>query len=300
MQGAARAPRVTSPLDTVPFYRILTVTPGQAQNVEVTAPSTLSTYVVRAVAASADGETFGASETEFTVRRKLSLTPSVPRLLRAGDRGSAGVIVTFFGAASEAVPAVVKVAVEASGVKITAPAPQQIQFTASGAQKEVRFPVLAERVGDGKIVFSATTAAATDSLAVDLETLVPQAPVVVSSSFPVAPDQGWKEGLALPEAVPGMCLLPSIMLCSLLSACTLWTLVSAERRFAHRCQNSKVRCCTDVCRKWRTVCASRSRESAISGHHEQAAARGDSRQAVCDGRLGPVHPGYAQCDVNLR
>jgi alpha-2-macroglobulin len=188
----ARTPRSTSPLDTVPFYQIIIVTPGQAKEVTVTAPNTLSTYVVRAFAASSDGQTFGAAETEFTVRRPLSLTPSVPRLLRAGDSGSVGVIVTFFGKASQAAPAAVEVSVEASGLKLTGPVRQQIEFAASGTQQEVRFPVSAQAVGDGKLVFTAMNAAANDSLAVELETLVPQPPVVVSSTFAVAHGQGWK------------------------------------------------------------------------------------------------------------
>lgn len=206
--GASRAPRITSPLDTVPFYHIVTVTPGSTVEVTVTAPSTMSTYVVRAIAASSDGQTFGTGEAEFTVRRPLSLTPSVPRLLRAGDAGSAGVVVSYFGEASEAMPVTVGVSVEATGMTLTDPEPQIIQFTAPGTQKEVRFPVLAETVGEGNIVFTAASAAVIDALAVDLGTLVPQAPVVLASSFPVAPSQAWKEGLALPEAVPGVLSAP--------------------------------------------------------------------------------------------
>jgi uncharacterized protein YfaS (alpha-2-macroglobulin family) len=209
MQGAAgtRAPRELSPLDTVPFYHVITVTPGQAKDIQVTAPSTLSTYVVRAFAASSNGQTFGAAETEFTVRKTLSLTASVPRLLRAGDSGSVGVIVTFFGKASNAAPAAVDVSVEATGLKITGPVRQRIQFASSGSQKEVRFPVLAQDVGNGQVVFSAMNAAGNDSLAVDLETLVPQSPVVLASSFAVSPGQDWKEGLALPDAVSGVQIL---------------------------------------------------------------------------------------------
>ena len=202
--GASRAPRITSPLDTVPFYHVVTVTPSSTVELDVRSPATLSTYVVRAVAASSDGQTFGVGETEFTVRRPLSLTPSVPRLLRAGDTSSVGVIATYFGEASEANPAAVEVTVEPTGELLVSTEPQTVLFKASGTQEEVRFPVVARSVGESNIVFSAASTAATDSLAVDLDTLVPQAPVVLASSFPVAPAQDWKEGLDLPEAVPGV------------------------------------------------------------------------------------------------
>lgn len=216
--GTSRAPRVTSPLDTVPFYRVLTVMPGESTELEVTAPDTLTTYVLRTVAASSDGESFGTGQSEFTIRKPLSLTPSVPRLLRAGDSGTVGVIVTFFGAATQTSDTVVPAAVtvEASGPltlidpsgSATSPVSTvtiPIEFNGVGSQQEVRVPVVANTVGEGTITFSASIGTtASDSLTVDLGTLVPQAPVVIATSFPVKASQGWKEGLRPPRAIAGM------------------------------------------------------------------------------------------------
>jgi Alpha-2-macroglobulin family len=204
VQASKRAPRTTSPLDTTPFFRVANVAAGSmGAQISVKAPATLSTYIVRAFAASSNGQVFGVSETEFTVRKQLSLTPSVPRLLRAGDAGTVGVVVTYFGAASKTDPAEVGVTLEVTGVILDSPAKQMLTFSGQGTQREARWNVVAEDVGTVTLIFTGAASMASDALQVDLETLVPQAPVVVASSFPVTANQGWKKGLQVPEAVPG-------------------------------------------------------------------------------------------------
>ncbi|KAG2447325.1 hypothetical protein HYH02_007655 [Chlamydomonas schloesseri] len=63
-----------------------------------TAPPNLGTFVLRAFAASGAAAKYGSGEAKLAVRRALSLTPSVPRFVRVGDKFEAGVVVTVSSA----------------------------------------------------------------------------------------------------------------------------------------------------------------------------------------------------------
>eukprot|EP00892_Ulva_mutabilis_P003496 jgi/Ulvmu1/1518/UM011_0248.1 len=204
--SATQAPRLISPLDTTPFFRVARLAPGTpTQQLQLTAPAALTTYVVRAFAASATGDIFGSEETELIVRRVVSLTPSAPRLLRTGDNGTAGVVVTFSGTATPAAPVTVTVSVTATGpVQLTGPTEASLVFDGSVTQQETRFDLTAVTTGDVQLTFSAEAAAGSDALQVELPSLLTQAPVVVATSFAVTPGpRGFQEGLAIPAAVPG-------------------------------------------------------------------------------------------------
>lgn len=206
-EAAPQAPRLISPLDTTPFFRVARLTPGSpTQQLQLTAPAALTTYVVRAFAASANGDVFGSQESELIVRRIVSLTPSAPRLLRTGDNGTAGVVVTFSGTATAAAPVTVTVSVTASGpVQLTGPSQASLVFDGSVTQQETRFDLTAVTTGSVELTFSAQAAAGSDALTVQLPSLLTQAPVVVATSFAVTPDpRGFQEGLAIPDAVPGV------------------------------------------------------------------------------------------------
>lgn len=73
-----------------------------------TAPENLGQFVVRAYAAapkptgvSAVDVVYGAAESQLVVRRQVSLTPSLPRQVRAGDNFTAGVVVESPGITQE-------------------------------------------------------------------------------------------------------------------------------------------------------------------------------------------------------
>ncbi|CAI5537503.1 unnamed protein product [Closterium sp. Naga37s-1] len=58
-------------------------------------PDSISTFVLRAYAVTGASSRFGAAETELVASRPLALVPSVPRMVRAGDRFTAGVTVNL-------------------------------------------------------------------------------------------------------------------------------------------------------------------------------------------------------------
>ncbi|CAD7694684.1 unnamed protein product, partial [Ostreobium quekettii] len=79
--------------------------------VDFTAPDNLGTFVVRAYAVT-DTPRFGSAEMEVIIRRKLSITPSAPRIVRVGDAFEAGVIVTISGGMVSNVPITVDLKIE--------------------------------------------------------------------------------------------------------------------------------------------------------------------------------------------
>ncbi|CAI7797899.1 unnamed protein product [Closterium sp. NIES-53] len=58
-------------------------------------PDSISTFVLRAYAVTGASSRFGAAETDLVASRPLALVPSVPRMVRAGDRFTAGVTVNL-------------------------------------------------------------------------------------------------------------------------------------------------------------------------------------------------------------
>lgn len=212
------------------------LTPGAStQQLQLTAPAALTTYVVRAFAASASGDVFGSEETELIVRRVVSLTPSVPRLLRTGDNGTAGVVVTFSGTATQAAPVTVTVSVASSGpVRLTSAAEAALVFDGSLTQQETRFDLTALTTGDVQLTFSAEAAAGSDSVQVELPSLLTQAPVVVATSFAVTPSpQGFQEGLDIPAAVPGEPLTAGPLKEHARSDASITQVVSGSHAWAH-------------------------------------------------------------------
>ncbi|KAG2447335.1 hypothetical protein HYH02_007664 [Chlamydomonas schloesseri] len=177
-----------------------------------TAPPNLGTFVLRAFAASGAAAKYGSGEAKLAVRRALSLTPSVPRFVRVGDKFEAGVVVTVSSAPASVT---VNVKLEDAGNSPLTPTgvtSKTVTFASGGGlQQEVRFAFTAVAIETATLVFDAADAGgghSSDSLSVDLAVHGQQGDVWVATSFALKalPDSDvvqWQEGLALPDAVPG-------------------------------------------------------------------------------------------------
>ncbi|KAG2434214.1 hypothetical protein HXX76_007940 [Chlamydomonas incerta] len=179
-----------------------------------TAPPNLGTFVLRAFAASGAAAKYGSGEAKLAVRRALSLTPSVPRFVRVGDKFEAGVVVTVGSApASVTVNLILQNAAD-SPLTLNGVSSKTVTFAAGGGlQQEVRFDFTAVAIASATLEFDAVDSAAgggSDSLSLELPVYGQQGDVWVATSFALkalpASDSDvvqWQEGLALPNAVPG-------------------------------------------------------------------------------------------------
>ncbi|GLI63593.1 hypothetical protein VaNZ11_006598 [Volvox africanus] len=220
-KDTAGAPTVT--LETVRKAMQFIVTPlfsysladsqGRA-DFNFTAPQNLGAFVIRAYAAAGRTAKYGSAEGEVVVRRRLSLTPSVPKFVRVGDTFEAGVVVTVGSA-----PATVNVTLQVlnqskSSLKSVGPISQTVTFSrGDDLQMEVRFNFTARAVGTASLVFAASDSAlggGKDSLQVEIDSEGQQGDVWLATSFALASNasatrsnSSWVEGIDLPAAVPG-------------------------------------------------------------------------------------------------
>ncbi len=143
------------------FYdaRVETDDRGRA-TVRFRLPESLTTYRVMAVATTA-GDQYGFGSASVTTTQKLLTRPNLPRFVRAGDRASAGVILTSRGLpASRAT-----VRVSASGLLVAGPTESVVDLPKDGSV-EVRFPLRAETAGTAKLRFDVTAGGERDAVEV--------------------------------------------------------------------------------------------------------------------------------------
>ncbi|GIL86136.1 hypothetical protein Vretimale_13856 [Volvox reticuliferus] len=190
-----------------------------AVRVTFTAPPNLGTFVIRAFAAAGSSAKYGSGEAKVAVRRRLSLTPSIPRFARVGDVFQSGVIVTV-----GSVPATVNVQLQVDGGALSATGPlrQTVIFTSEeDLQQEVRFNFSAVAIGRVNLSFAAEDAqpgGGADALQLELSVAGQQGDVWVATSFALTalpPSSNassssggggvvqWQEGMELPAAVQG-------------------------------------------------------------------------------------------------
>ncbi|GIL54039.1 hypothetical protein Vafri_9594, partial [Volvox africanus] len=217
-------PRDTSAFVVTPLFATAVTGPDGTASLEFTAPPNLGTFVIRAFAAAGSSARYGSGEAKVAVRRRLSLTPSLPRFARVGDVFQSGVIVTVGSA-----PATVNVQLQVDGGALSATGPlrQTVIFAAEeGLQREVRFAFSAAAMGSANLTFTAQYTQQTggggggggDSLVAELRVLGQQGDVWVATSFALTalpPSSNtssgssgggvvqWQEGMELPAAVPG-------------------------------------------------------------------------------------------------
>ncbi|KAG2434208.1 hypothetical protein HXX76_007934 [Chlamydomonas incerta] len=108
-QPATLPPRSSADFVVTPLFTTAVTDASGVARATFLAPPNLGTFVLRAFAASGAAAKYGSGEAKLAVRRALSLTPSVPRFVRVGDKFEAGVVVTV-GSAPASVTVSVKVA----------------------------------------------------------------------------------------------------------------------------------------------------------------------------------------------
>ncbi|WIA22673.1 hypothetical protein OEZ86_009641 [Tetradesmus obliquus] len=243
--GAAAAAAPGAELRLQQAFRVTalfkTVTAGADGSVTVNfpAPESLGTFVVRAYAAApkpasqpaAVGVVYGAAETELVVRRAVSLTPSLPRQVRAGDNFTAGVLVEAPGELSGDTSVTVTASLvtpksssnnssgdgdsgsssSSNALALTGPASVTVTLGKGKAQQEARFNFSAQGLGSQDIKFVATTGKASDvadQVQLEVPVLGKQGPVWIATSFAVRGSNSSTvanrvEGLVLPRAENG-------------------------------------------------------------------------------------------------
>ncbi|MEP7123780.1 MAG: Ig-like domain-containing protein [Byssovorax sp.] len=131
-------------------------------------PDGLTSYRFMAVAAT-EGDDFGAAEANVRTSKPLMLRPTIPRVIRAGDRFEASLVVSTI-----ALPATtVEITAKADGFTVEAPSTRSVHLDA-GTTAEVRFPLRADHAGPARIAFHAIASGLTATDDVELKaTVVP-------------------------------------------------------------------------------------------------------------------------------
>lgn len=90
--------RIQSDFETTPLFMVYKATADGTATASFKAPPNLGSFVLRAYVASVGSDSaaskYGSAESTLLVRKTVSLTPSVPRIVRVGDKFEAGVLVT--------------------------------------------------------------------------------------------------------------------------------------------------------------------------------------------------------------
>ena len=118
---------------------------------KVKLPDGLTTYRFMAVAVAED-DRFGSTETPVVTSKALMARPSLPLVIRAGDRFEASVILSTKGLGDTGV----EVRAAAEGLILESPATRSIELRPE-VPAELRFSVRAERSGPAKLAFRAAT-----------------------------------------------------------------------------------------------------------------------------------------------
>ncbi|NUQ76749.1 MAG: hypothetical protein HUU21_24705 [Polyangiaceae bacterium] len=133
-------------------------------------PDSLTTYRIMAVTAAKD-DRFGYADARVTASRPLMARPAFPRIIRAGDALSAGVVVSSKGLPK----ADVEVEIEATGLTVNG-SPKQTIALAKDASEEVRYSLAAPSVGKAKIRLRVKGGGAEDAVEIEREVVPPMAP----------------------------------------------------------------------------------------------------------------------------
>ncbi len=125
---------------------VMTGPDGKAR-VSFRLPEGLTTYRLMAVAATRE-DRYGYAEARVVTSKRLMARPALPRILRAGDEASAGIIVS----AKQFGPSRVTVSLRASGLDVSGPTTQTLALPKDGSL-EARFSLSAKEVGTAKLRF---------------------------------------------------------------------------------------------------------------------------------------------------
>ncbi len=144
-------------------------------SVNVALGDAVTSYRLMAVAVSRHGQA-GAHSTAVSVRQALMVRPTLPRLLRAGDRVEAGVMVMN----ESTKPADVVVTLAVKGLSEQIPASRSIRLE-PGAAKHLEFTSNASAVGTAEFKFTANNEQLHDSVTVRIPVEAPLPAQVVAA-----------------------------------------------------------------------------------------------------------------------
>ncbi|MET0283789.1 MAG: alpha-2-macroglobulin family protein [Polyangiales bacterium] len=151
-------------------------------------PDSTTKFRVMAVAASRDSK-LGSGEASVRTKKPLMMRPLLPRVMRAGDAMSAGVVVH-----NETDAAMhTRVAIEAKGLAVDGEKARQLDVPAHAAV-QVRWSLRAERVGKVSLAFRASAGNERDGLSFEREVLSPS--VMETMSIAGATPKAVQEALA--------------------------------------------------------------------------------------------------------
>jgi hypothetical protein len=151
---------------TVVFASHLVTDAGGHVRRRIKLPDGLTSYRFMAVAAT-EGEDFGSDQANVRTSKPLMLRPTIPRVIRAGDRFEASLVVATMN-----LPATtVEITAKAEGFTVEAPVKRSVHLEADGTA-EVRFPLRADRAGPAKVAFSAAASGLTATDDVELKATV--------------------------------------------------------------------------------------------------------------------------------
>jgi len=139
-------------------------------------PDSLTRYRVMAVATT-PGDQFGKGEGAIVTRKPLMARPALPRLLRAGDKWSGGIVLS----STLDVPTDVTVTAQAEGLTLSGPSSKQVRV-GPGASVPVPFDWSAEKVGAAVLRFSVSGAGEQDRVELSRQVASPLPLEVVSLS----------------------------------------------------------------------------------------------------------------------
>lgn len=202
---------------TTPLFTVLTTKSDGRGTVTLKVPQNLGSFVIRAYAATKGSpiaaSKYGSDESWLLVRRTVSLTPSVPRIARVGDKFEAGVVVTAAGSTTETSLTVSAELINSTRALSLLPASaiaKTVTVSPTQQQQEVRFQFEANAIGNATIEFTISlsdSSTISDALQVQLPVLGKQGPVNIATSVAIEPKAGQsvtlQEGLVLPKAEPG-------------------------------------------------------------------------------------------------
>jgi hypothetical protein len=194
---------VRTNFETVPLFapKISVGASGRA-TVTWNVPDNLGSFNIRAYAITPSGQT-AVAEASQIVRKDFNLVPSIPRISRAGDIFSCGVLVT---AADLAVhnDVAISVAVASSGLVLTSAATQTVTID---GPTEITWSFESRGLdSSASLTFTLVAGEDTDAFQTSLSVLSPQGTVFLATSMALqaaAAKTPWMEAVQLPEAIAG-------------------------------------------------------------------------------------------------
>ncbi len=179
---------------------IVTNQEGEAE-VAFNLPENLTTFRLMATASTTASQ-FGSGESKLVVNKPLILKPSMPTFVRVGDEFEAGVLA--FNNSEQGLG--VTVELETEGVETTGHAQTTVMLE-PGEERELLFPLKAERPGEATLAFEAIMGAEHDGLKMSFPVQLPAATESVATSGVVEGERRDEKVEVPTTVVPGTATL---------------------------------------------------------------------------------------------